>query len=176
MLHSAKWNFLNNLSTNLRSPKQFWSAYHSLSANYQRIPWLLTNGSYTVESPSAKVNMLNSYFTSNFSTSSNLLSTLFNLSNITLVYKDGDPKLASNYTLPSPGSKDVIQGLMPVFIKEVARLHVLYFTFRRRCMAHRWIAKPNWWEKASIRAFSPSVPKACSLSRSLRSHTSVDAK
>ena len=61
MLCSAKRNFLKNLSTNLRSPKQFWSAYHSLSTNYQRIPRLLTNGSHTVESPFAKANMLNSY-------------------------------------------------------------------------------------------------------------------
>ena len=75
MLRSAKQNFLKNLSTNLRSPKQFWSAYHSLSTNYQHVPRLLTNGSHTVESPSAKANMLNSYFTSNFSTGSNLPST-----------------------------------------------------------------------------------------------------
>ena len=75
MLRSAKQNFLKNLSTNLRSPKQFWSAYHSLSTNYQRVPRLLTNVSHTVESLSAKANMLNSYFTSNFSTGSNLPST-----------------------------------------------------------------------------------------------------
>ena len=75
MLRSAKQNFLMNLSTNLRSPKQFWSAYHSLSTNYQHVPRLLTNGSHTVESLSAKANMLNSYFTPNFSTCSNLPST-----------------------------------------------------------------------------------------------------
>ena len=60
MLRSAKQTFLKNLSIDLGSPKQFWSAYHSLSTNHQRIPPLLTNGSHTAESPSAKANMLNS--------------------------------------------------------------------------------------------------------------------
>ena len=74
-IRSAKRNFLKNLYTNLRSPKQFWSAYHSLSTNYQHVPRLLSNGSRTVESPSTKANMLNSYFISNFSTGSDLSST-----------------------------------------------------------------------------------------------------
>ena len=76
MLRSVKRTFLKNLSTNFQSLKQFWSVYHSLSINHQRIPPLLTNCSHTVESPYAKANMLNSYFISNFSTNSNLPSSM----------------------------------------------------------------------------------------------------
>ena len=76
MLRSVKQTFLKNLSTNFQSLKQFWSVYHSLSINHQRIPPLLTNCSHTVESPYAKANMLNSYFISNFSTNSNLPSSM----------------------------------------------------------------------------------------------------
>ena len=48
------------------SPKQFWSAYHSLMPNCECIPHTLTNGIITAESPTAKANLLNFYFCSCF--------------------------------------------------------------------------------------------------------------
>ena len=52
-LRSAKRDFFKDLSSKLHNPKQFWSAYHAVCSNHQRIPHLLTNGSTTTESDSA---------------------------------------------------------------------------------------------------------------------------
>ena len=66
-LRSAKRQFLQNLSSSVRNPRQFWSAYYSLRPNRQRIPVHLTNGSVTVESACNKCDLLNSHFVSVFS-------------------------------------------------------------------------------------------------------------
>ena len=57
------------MSSLIRSPSQFWSVYHSMSPNRERIPHTLTNGTVTAESPTSKANLLNSYFSSCFATS-----------------------------------------------------------------------------------------------------------
>ena len=67
-LREAKLDFFRDLSMKLRTPKQFWSSYHSMLANRQRLPPLLTNGATVAESSSAKANLLNSHFVSSFST------------------------------------------------------------------------------------------------------------
>ena len=65
-VRKAKHSFLMTMTSLIWSPKQFWSAYHSLMPNYECIPHTLTNGIITAESPTAKANLLNSYFCSCF--------------------------------------------------------------------------------------------------------------
>ena len=50
----------------LRSLKQFWSVYHSLSPNRQRIPQILNNGNVSVESSVSKANLFVLHFLSCF--------------------------------------------------------------------------------------------------------------
>ena len=69
-LRKAKCKFFNRLSTLIRSPKQFWSLYHSLTLNRQRIPATLNDGTVTVESATSKANLLVSHFSACFSQSS----------------------------------------------------------------------------------------------------------
>ena len=69
---NAKFDFLKNLSANLWSanlqsanlwsPKQFWSLYHSLSPNRQRISTVLTEGTTSAESTISKANLLALHF------------------------------------------------------------------------------------------------------------------
>lgn len=66
-VRKAKCEFLNTLSSLIRSPKQFWSLYHSLSPNRQRIPPTLNNGSLTVESATSKANLFVSHFSACYS-------------------------------------------------------------------------------------------------------------
>lgn len=63
------------MSASIRTPKQFWSIYHLLTPNRERIPHTLTNGVITVSSPTSKANLLNSFFASCFSPPSNSPST-----------------------------------------------------------------------------------------------------
>ena len=56
-----------SMSSLIQSPKQFWSAYHSLMPNRERIPHTLTYSTISAEFPTAKANLLNSYFFSCFS-------------------------------------------------------------------------------------------------------------
>ena len=63
----AKCSYFMNLSNHLNSPKRFWNAYRTLSSN-RRVPHLLTLSSVTAESTPAEANLLNSFFTSCFST------------------------------------------------------------------------------------------------------------
>ena len=56
------------MSSLICSPKEFWSAYHSLMPNRMWIPHTLTNGTATAELVTSKANLLNSYFSSCFST------------------------------------------------------------------------------------------------------------
>ena len=67
-LRKAKCDFLKRLS--IRSPKQFWSLYHSLTPNRQRIPSTLNDGYVTIESATCKANLLASHVSSCFSQSS----------------------------------------------------------------------------------------------------------
>ena len=67
MVRKAKYTFINLMSASIRSPKQFWSMYHSLTPNRERIPHTLSNGTISVESPTSKANLLNSFFSSCFS-------------------------------------------------------------------------------------------------------------
>ena len=67
-VRKAKHSFLMSMSSLIQSPRQFWSVYHSLTPNCERIPHTLTNGTITAESPTAKANSLNSYFSSCFTT------------------------------------------------------------------------------------------------------------
>ena len=66
-LRTAKKTFLQNLSSLVRTPRKFWSAYYSLRPNRQRIPVHLNNGPVTAESVQNKCDLLNSFFASTFS-------------------------------------------------------------------------------------------------------------
>ena len=66
---SAKRKFFSNLSSLVKTPKEFWSAYHSLLPNQQRIPAMLSNGSVTAEFTTSKCEHLNCHFTKVFSNS-----------------------------------------------------------------------------------------------------------
>ena len=66
-VRKAKCEFFNTLTSLIRSPKQFWSLYHSLSPNRQRIPPTLNNGPVTVESATSKANLLVSHFSACYS-------------------------------------------------------------------------------------------------------------
>ena len=70
-VRKAKYSFLKSMSSLIRSPKEFWSVYHSLMPKRERIPHNLTNGNITAESLTSKANLLNSYFSSCFTTPSN---------------------------------------------------------------------------------------------------------
>ena len=63
-----------SMSSLIRSPREFWSAYHSLTPNRRRIPHNLTNGTITAESLTSKANLLNSYFSSCFTNQPNYAS------------------------------------------------------------------------------------------------------
>ena len=65
-IRSAKRKIFSNLSSLVKTPKEFWSAYHSL---LQRIPAMLSNGSVTVESIASKCELLNCHFAKVFSNS-----------------------------------------------------------------------------------------------------------
>ena len=67
-LRAAKRTYFKDLSSYLSSPRKFWNAYHALSSNRQRVPHLLSHGPTTAESTPAKANLLNSFFSSCFST------------------------------------------------------------------------------------------------------------
>ena len=54
------------MSSMIHTPKQFWSTYHSLTPNKERIPHILTDGTTTAESAVAKANLLNTFFASCF--------------------------------------------------------------------------------------------------------------
>ena len=69
-LRKANFTYLNSMSTLIRSSKDFWSVYHSLTPNRERLPHSLTNGSVSAVSPKSKTNLLNSYFSSCFNTPS----------------------------------------------------------------------------------------------------------
>ena len=66
-LRTAKKTFLQYLSSLVRTPRKFWSAYYSLRPNRQRIPVHLSNGPVTAESVQNKCDLLNSFFASTFS-------------------------------------------------------------------------------------------------------------
>ena len=66
-VRTAKRKFLSNLSSLVRTIKDFWRAYHSLLSNRQRIPAILSDGSITAECTSAKCDLLNRQFTKVFS-------------------------------------------------------------------------------------------------------------
>ena len=65
-LRKAKCEFFKRLSTLIRSPKQFWSLYYSLTPNRQRIPATLNDGTVTVESATSKATLLASHFSACF--------------------------------------------------------------------------------------------------------------
>ncbi len=202
-LRSAKRQFYNHLSTNVKTPKQFWSVYRSLSPNRHRLPALMTNGSTSVECAQAKCELLNSHFAASFTGSgpisdttvcispnlssvacdngdvlkaisslpsvtasgpdgissrmlkgtadviSHSLSNLFNLSlvegvvpsswklsNITPVFKAGDPKLVSNYrpisllSLPSKLLERIIHNKLMPYLLSNSILSQNQFGFR----------------------------------------------
>ena len=70
VLRKSKCKFFEHLASLIRSPKQFWSLYHSLTPNRQRIPSTLNDGITTVVSPISKVNLLVSHFSACLSRSS----------------------------------------------------------------------------------------------------------
>ena len=65
-LRKAKQSFFTNLSSRIRSPKDFWSAYHKLSPKHHRIPVNLSYLSQIARDPSEKANLLNHFFCSCF--------------------------------------------------------------------------------------------------------------
>ena len=71
-LCSANSNFFKSLAAKLRSPKDFWAAYHKLSSKKDIIPTDLKLDNITACTSQAKANLLNSFFSSCFSPSSRL--------------------------------------------------------------------------------------------------------
>ena len=69
-LRKAKFEFFKSLASLIHSPKQFWSLYHSLTPNRQRIPPTLNDSTITVESAISKANLLASHFSACLSQSS----------------------------------------------------------------------------------------------------------
>ena len=67
LIRKAKSDFLRVMSASVRTPREFWAMYHSLSPNRERIPQVLTNGTVSASSPTSKANLLNSFFSSCFS-------------------------------------------------------------------------------------------------------------
>ena len=68
-LRQAKKCFLNTLSSSVRTPKHFWSLYHSLFPNRHRIPATLSYGNACAESTLSKCELFNNFFASVFSKS-----------------------------------------------------------------------------------------------------------
>ena len=66
-MRKAECEFLKSLSSLIKSPKQFWSLYYSLSPNKQRIPSILSDGTTTATSVASKANLLVSHFSACFS-------------------------------------------------------------------------------------------------------------
>ena len=71
-LRSAKAAYFENLSSNLSSPKDFWSAYHKLAPKKDRIPVDLKLNSVSASSSIQKANLLNKFFSTYFSPPSDL--------------------------------------------------------------------------------------------------------
>ena len=71
-LRSAKAAYFENLSSNLSSPKDFWSAYHKLAPKKDRIPVDLKLNSVSASSSIQKANLLNKFFSTCFSPPSDL--------------------------------------------------------------------------------------------------------
>ena len=67
-LRAAKKRFFEDLSNSVKIPKQFWSAYHKLSPNQQRIPDNLSHNTETASSSQEKAELLNAFFSSCFTT------------------------------------------------------------------------------------------------------------
>ena len=65
-LRSAKRKFFKQLSTNIKSPRDFWSAYHKLSPKKSRIPVNLSHQSTRASTPTTKADLLNHFFTTCF--------------------------------------------------------------------------------------------------------------
>ena len=65
-LRSAKSNFLKSLADKLKSPRDFWSAYHSLSPQKNRVPAELKHDNSTATTSLEKANLLNRRFASCF--------------------------------------------------------------------------------------------------------------
>ena len=65
-LQKAKQSFFTNLFSKIRSPKDFWSAYHKLSPKHNRIPEDLSYLSQIARDPSDKANILNNFCRSCF--------------------------------------------------------------------------------------------------------------
>ena len=60
-LRSAKKAFLNNLSRDVKTPRDFWAAYNRLSPNCHRVPETLTYQSETTRSSFGKSDLLNRF-------------------------------------------------------------------------------------------------------------------
>ena len=58
----AKHEFLKSLSSLIKSPKQSWSLYYSLSPNKKRTPPTLSDNTTIAESLTSKANLLVSQF------------------------------------------------------------------------------------------------------------------
>ena len=86
-IRSAKKKFFSNLSSLVKTPKEFWSAYHSLLPNRQRIPAMLSNGSITAESTASKCDLLNCHFAE--------------------VFSDSSPDLSFNSPVPNPSPPEL---------------------------------------------------------------------
>lgn len=65
-LRRTKREYFASLSRNVRDLKQFWSAYHSITRDYKRVPPTLFKGPMSATSPVAKATLLNDHFVSCF--------------------------------------------------------------------------------------------------------------
>ncbi len=65
-LRKAKSEFYSNLSKQLKTLKDFWSSYRSITREYHRVPHEMSNGSHTATSTLGKATLLNDQFASHF--------------------------------------------------------------------------------------------------------------
>ena len=65
-LRSAKATFFSNLSSSVKSSKDFWAVFNRLTPNRQRIPDNLTHNAHSAKSSQDKADLLNRFFASCF--------------------------------------------------------------------------------------------------------------
>ena len=120
-LRAAKAPYLENLSTTIRSPCDFWASYRKLSPKNQRISTDLKYNSFTASTSANKANLLNQFFNSCFTSpttppSTNFLQSLVNnsgpvLSNVSCSQSEV-LELLSSYKLKTATSPDGVSSRM----------------------------------------------------------------
>ena len=65
-LRSAKRELRDSLASQLKSPRDFWSAYHCLTKVYKRVPSKVSRGLESATTDTGKASLINDHFVSCF--------------------------------------------------------------------------------------------------------------